>query len=510
MKRQLHLNLFIHSRGHHEASWRHPASSPLPLTDIRYYQDLAQRAEAALFNSIFLADQLALGGDVAQAPRTWLEPITVLAAVAVATSRVGLIATASTTYTEPFNLARQFASIDHISNGRAAWNIVTSWLATAARKLRRRRPGQPRRPLRPRRGVHGGRQGAVGQLGRGCGHRRPGARDLRAAASASDRSIIAAISTQVAGPLNMPRCPQGRPVLVQAGSSDTGRRFAARHAEAVFTAHMAKATAQEFYADLKRLAAAEGRLPEQVLILPGLSPMIAGTEAEAQRLAREVNELTDPEVGRKRLSGRFGGHDFSHLPLDRPLSPADFPDPDTVEAARSRTEVILNLVRRDNPTLRQLLGYLAGARGHYVTAGTPEQIADLIEDWFTDGAADGFNIMPPLLPAQLDAFAAEVIPILQRRGLFRTEYARDDAARALRAALAGERVRRSRLDRRAARSRRRGLKRRPTVVHAEDQPGFLRDRSKRQKRVKRGAQKSGLVLDCPPYLFVSRRELEDC
>src|SRR5215472_10916553 len=123
MKRQLHLNLFIHSRGHHEASWRHPASSPLSLTDIRYYQDLAQRAEAALFDSIFLADQLALGGDVAQAPRTWLEPITVLAAVAVATSRVGLIATASTTYTEPFNLARQYASIDHISNGRAAWNL---------------------------------------------------------------------------------------------------------------------------------------------------------------------------------------------------------------------------------------------------------------------------------------------------------------------------------------------------------------------------------------------------
>src|SRR5436190_2347307 len=132
MKRQLHLNLFMHSRGHHEASWRHPNSSPLPLTDIRYYQDLAQRAEAALFDSIFLADQLALGEDVAQAARTWLEPITVLAAVAVATHRVGLIATASTTYTEPFNLARQFASLDHMSNGRIGWNIVTSWLATAA------------------------------------------------------------------------------------------------------------------------------------------------------------------------------------------------------------------------------------------------------------------------------------------------------------------------------------------------------------------------------------------
>jgi alkanesulfonate monooxygenase SsuD/methylene tetrahydromethanopterin reductase-like flavin-dependent oxidoreductase (luciferase family) len=211
-------------------------------------------------------------------------------------------------------------------------------------------------------------------------------------------------------------------VLVQAGSSDTGRRFAARHADAVFTAHMAKATAQEFYADLKRLAAAEGRLPEHILILPGLSPMIAATEAEALRLAREVNDLADPEVGRKRLSGRFGGHDFSHLPLDRPLVPEDFPDPGSVQAARSRTEVIINLVRRDKPTLRQLLGYLAGARGHYVTSGTPEQIADFIDDWFRDGAADGFNIMPPLLPAQLDVFSAEVIPILQRRRLFRTEY----------------------------------------------------------------------------------------
>jgi alkanesulfonate monooxygenase SsuD/methylene tetrahydromethanopterin reductase-like flavin-dependent oxidoreductase (luciferase family) len=212
-------------------------------------------------------------------------------------------------------------------------------------------------------------------------------------------------------------------VLVQAGSSDTGRRFAARHADAVFTAHVAKATAQEFYADLKALVAAEGRAPSQVLILPGLSAMIGSTEAEAHRLAREVSELADPEVGRRRLSGRFGGHDFSHLPLDRPLGPEDFPDPDAVEAARSRTEVILNLVRQNRPTLRELLGYLAGARGHFTTAGTPEQIADLIEDWFTDSAADGFNIMPPLLPAMLDVFSTEVIPLLQRRGLFRTGYA---------------------------------------------------------------------------------------
>ena len=421
MKRQLHLNLFIHGRGHHEASWRHPASSPLPLTDIAYYRDLAQRAEAALFDSIFFADQLALGGDVAQAPRTWLEPITVLAALATATSRIGLIATASTTYTEPFNLARQFASIDHISNGRAAWNIVTSWLATAAENY-----GGAGQVSHADRYVRGEEFMAVVKA-LWDSWAADAVLDDRAAGLYARREQIRPINHrgdfyQVKGPLNLPRCPQGRPVLVQAGSSDTGRRFAARHADAVFTAHMAKATAQEFYRDLKALAAAEGRRPEAVLILPGLSPMIAASETEAQRLAREVNDLTDPEVGRKRLSGRFGGHDFSHLPLDRPLVRADFPDPETVEAARSRTEVILNVVDRDRPTLRQLLGYLAGARGHYVTAGTPEQIADLIEDWFAEGAADGFNIMPPLLPAQLDVFSAEVVPLLQRRGLFRTGY----------------------------------------------------------------------------------------
>jgi FMN-dependent oxidoreductase (nitrilotriacetate monooxygenase family) len=421
MQRQLHLNLFIHSRGHHEASWRHPDSSPLALTDIRYYQDLAQRAEAALFDSIFFADQLALGGDVAQAARTWLEPITVLAAIAVSTSRIGLIATASTTYTEPFNLARQFASIDHISNGRAAWNIVTSWLATAARNFGG--AGQVSHADRYARGEEF--MTVVKALWDSWAE--DAVIDDRAGGQYARADRIRPINHrgdfyQVAGPLNLPRCPQGRPVLVQAGSSDTGRRFAARHADAVFTAHVEKATAQEFYADLKALAAAEGRNPDQVLILPGLNAMIGSTEAEAQRLAREVNDLTDPEVGRKRLSNRFGGHDFSHLPLDRPLSREDFPDPDTVEAARSRTEVILNLVRRDRLTLRQLLGYLAGARGHFVAAGTPEQIADLIEDWFTSGAADGFNIMPPLLPFQLDVFGAEVIPLLQRRGLFRTEY----------------------------------------------------------------------------------------
>jgi FMN-dependent oxidoreductase (nitrilotriacetate monooxygenase family) len=424
MLQQLHLNLFIHGRGHHEAAWRHPLASPLALTDIRYHTDLARKAEQGVFDSVFLADTLAVGDDVTHAPRTWLEPVTVLAALAGVTSRIGLIATCSTTYTEPFNLARQFASIDHMSNGRAGWNIVTTWLAAASGNFGRCAPlshedryEHAEEFLQVVKGLWDSWSDDAVLDDRGSGeYARPGA--IRAVNHKG-------LHYQVTGPLNVPRCPQGRPVFVQAGSSDTGRRFAARHAEAVFTAQMEKATARDFYAALKRIAVSEGRSPEHLLILPGLSPVIGSTEAEAQRISRELNDLSDPEVGRKRLSGRFGGHDFSHLSLDRPLSAEDFPDPATVQAARSRTEVILGLVRRERPTLRQLLGYMAGARGHFVTAGTPEQIADLMEDWFRDGAADGFNLMPPILPAMLDVFVAEVVPLLQSRGLFRQEYNSD-------------------------------------------------------------------------------------
>ncbi len=417
----MHLNLFIHGRGHHEAAWRHPTASPLPLTDIRYYTDLARKAEAACFDSIFLADTLAAGDDVARAPRTWLEPVTTLAALSGATSRIGLIATCSTTYTEPFNLARQFASLDHMTGGRVGWNIVTTWLATASGNFSAAPP--PSHAERYERAEEYMRV----VTGLWDSWTDDAVLDDRAAGLYARADGIRPVNHvgphyQIAGPLNIPRGPQGRPVFVQAGSSDTGRRFAARHAEAVFTAQMEKATAKEFYADLKRLAVEAGRSPAQVLILPGLSPVIGSTEAEANRISRELNDLSDPEVGRKRLSGRFGGHDFSHLPLDRPLSPEDFPDPDKVEAARSRTEVIVGLVRREKPTLRQLLGYMAGARGHFVTSGTPDQIADLMEDWVRDGAADGFNLMPPILPSMLEVFIAEVVPLLRKRGLFRAEY----------------------------------------------------------------------------------------
>ena len=421
MDKRMHLNLFIHSRGHHEASWRHPKSSPKALTDISYFIEAAKTAERGLFDSIFLADTLVVNDDVAQAARTWLEPVSTLGALAMATEKIGLIATASTTYMEPFNLARQFASLDHVSAGRIGWNIVTTWSVPAARNFGdNNQVSHADRYIRAEEYVNVTKalwdswsdDAVIDNRASGLYARAEGIRPIDHMGD----------YYQVAGPLNVPRCPQGRPVLVQAGSSEVGREFAARHAEAVFTAHLEMVTAVDFYKDLKSRAKAQGRDPDGVVILPGFSPIIAGTEAEAKKIAQELDELADVEVGRKRLTGRFGGCDFSHLPLDRPLTTDDFPDPATVQAARSRTEVIVGMVAREKPTLRQLLARLAGARGHFIFAGTPEQVADELEAWFKSGAADGFNLMPPIIPWMLEVFVEEVVPLLQQRGLFREEY----------------------------------------------------------------------------------------
>ena len=422
MKRQLHLNLFIYARGHHEAAWRHPKAPRRELLDIDHVVECARKAEAAHMDSIFLADTLGLAPDSDRTARMYLDPLTTLAATAMATSRIGLIGTASTTHSEPFNIARMFTSLDHISRGRAGWNIVTSFSIAGANNFdsRGRRPHADRYE-RAEEFVEVARKlwdswaddAILDDREAGYYYRRERVRPIDHHGPHYD----------VAGPLNIPRGPQGWPVLVQAGSSDTGKTFAARHAEAVFTAHMTKATAQEFYKDLKARTVASGRPADQCLILPGISMVIAGTEAEAKRMERELNEMADVESSLSRLSQRFDGHDFSHIPLDRVLTAGDFPDPAENQSSRGRTELIVGAVERETLTMRQLLGKLAGARGHFVMAGTPEQVADTIEEWVDDGAADGFNVMPLLLPHMLDVFADEVVPILKRRGRFRTEYA---------------------------------------------------------------------------------------
>lgn len=422
MSRQLHLNLFLMPRGHHESAWRHPKAARESLTDLQLYAKAAQIAEAAKFDAVFLADALVAPTTGGQIASSGLEPMTLLSALAAVTQKIGLIGTASTTYSHPYTLARQFASLDHLSNGRAGWNIVTSWAPQAGQNY-----GRDSDPS------HGERYAmaedfmqAVDALWRSW----PASAVLDDPATGNylDYTQIKPIHHKgpyyaTKGPINVSAGPQGRPVYVQAGQSEDGRAFAARWAEVIFTAHMQKASAQDFYRDVKRRASVLGRSPENIVVLPGLSACIGSTQAEADRVQEELDDLTSTDLGLHRLSARFAGHDFSAVPLDRALTAGDFPDPSAVEASKSRAMGIASIALQEGLTMRQLLRKLAGARGHFTISGPPERIADEIADWFTSAASDGFNVMPPIIYDQLQLFADEVVPLLRKRGLFRTEYA---------------------------------------------------------------------------------------
>ncbi|MER5864678.1 LLM class flavin-dependent oxidoreductase [Kitasatospora sp. NPDC002040] len=416
--RHLHFNLFLMGVGHHEAAWRHPRTDPHRAADITHFQQLAQAAEAASFDSVFLADGVEARSDGGWGLISHFEPFTLLTALAVVTERIGLIGTVSTGFTEPYNLARQFASLDHISHGRAGWNIVTSAGERAAQNFSR--TANQEHAVRYRRAAE-----FLDVVTALWDSWEDGALTLdRATGAFADGDRVHEIDHvgehfQVRGPLNIPRPPQGHPLLVQAGSSDNGRAFAARWAEAVFTAQQTLAEGQSFYADLKRQAAGFGRAPEQLVVLPGVVPVLGSTEQEARRLDRELDDLINPARAVGVLSTVLGV-DLTDHPLDEPLPP--LPPVTEINGAKSRFELIRDLAERDRLTLRQLVGRLGGGRGHQVVVGTPEQLADHIETWFTQGAADGFNIMPPILPDGLTDFIEQVLPILRKRGLFREGY----------------------------------------------------------------------------------------
>ncbi|MFG1699624.1 LLM class flavin-dependent oxidoreductase [Nonomuraea sp. NPDC049309] len=415
MTRKLHLNAFLMGVGHHEAAWRHPRSEPGRITDVRHYQELAKIAERGTLDSVFLADGLALRGKVRHNALGGLEPLTLLTALATVTEHIGLIATVSTTYNEPFHVARKFASLDHISGGRAGWNIVTSASEAEAANFGIERPAHAARYARAAEFLD-----VVTKLWDSWED--DAIRADRAAGLYADTGKIHAIDHvgehfSVKGPLNTSRTPQGRPLLVQAGSSEDGKEFAARHAEAVFTAQQTLQDGQEFYSDLKRRLADYGRHHDDLLVLPGISPIIGSTEEEARALERELDELIIPAYGLAQLS-YLTGIELTEEHLDGPL-----PDvPIETEGAQSRRKLVVELARRERLTVRQLLSRLAGGRGHRVVTGTPEQIADQLQEWFFNGAADGFNIMPPLLPSGLEVFVDHVVPELRARGLFRHEY----------------------------------------------------------------------------------------
>lgn len=419
--RQVHLNLFVLGTGHHEAAWRHSSTTPERVFDPAFYVDLARSAEAAAFDAVFLADIPKLDDNVEFNTAGRLDPLVTLALVAGATERIGLIGTASTTYSHPWQLARALASLDHLSRGRAGWNIVTTDSPAAARNFGL--DANPDAATRYERAME--HVDAVLRLWDSWED--DAVRLDRAAGRYVDPARlhhpgVRSPHVQVAGALTTPRPPQGYPVLVQAGSSNHGRAFAARFAEAIFTAQQRIEDAQAFYADIKRQAAERGRTPEGVKILPGLSPVIGGTEEEARRLQAELDELTVPAFGLAQLKD-FAYVDLDHLDLDERVPEEAFAGAgDVTDNQKSRTQVYADIVRRERPTLRQLLHRLAGARGHKVLAGTPEQVADHIERWFREGAADGFNVMPPTLPGGLDAFTGEVVPLLRARGIFREGY----------------------------------------------------------------------------------------
>lgn len=419
--KQMSLGLFIQELGHHFTAWRHPSVQKEQVLSFKHIKNLALKAENAKFDAVFIADWLAVG-DITdtfeQSAHLQLEPFTLLSGLAAVTDKIGLIGTVSTTYNEPFNVARKFASLDHISEGRAGWNIVTSTGVDTANNY-----------------------GFEEELSHSTRYERSEEFvdvSKKLWDSWEDGSVIFDQATSryvdaekvhpinfegkwfnVKGPLNISRPLQGYPVLVQAGSSDVGRELAAKTAEVVFTASQTLEEGQAFYKDVKDRLAKYGRIADELKIMPGVYPIVASTVEEAEAKRQLMLDLIPEKLGVAKLSDNFG-FDLSGYDIDGPLP--DLPSVDEINGIKSRFQLIKDLADRENLTIRQLYQRIAGARGHREIIGTPEQIADQLQEWFENGAADGFNIMPPILPNGLDDFVNLVVPILQERGIYRTEY----------------------------------------------------------------------------------------
>lgn len=421
--RKLRLGAFIMATGHHVAAWRHPGSQIDSGINIDHYVEVARTAERGLFDQVFVADSPGLwhkGDDESlsrQGRVSYFEPVTLWAALSQVTRHIGFVATASTTYEDPYTLARKFASLDHLSKGRAAWNVVT----TSADNVH----GNFGLDAHPDPAVRYERAHEFVDIVKGLWDSFDDDAFVRDRESGIyfDPGKLHTLNHvgrhfRVKGPLNIERPPQGHPVIVQAGSSEAGKELAAATAEAIFTAWTSLAEARAFYRDVKGRLPRYGRRPEQLLVLPGISPVVGRTDEEARAKWAQLQGLIHPSVGLNALSPFWPIDELRQWDLDAP--PRWYPEPPA--GVNSRAHVVVELARREKFTIRQLYEYLAGARGHWVVVGTPATIADRMQEWFENEAADGFNVMPPVLPASLNDFVELVIPELQRRGLFRTAY----------------------------------------------------------------------------------------
>jgi FMN-dependent oxidoreductase (nitrilotriacetate monooxygenase family) len=419
--RQLILGAFMRPVSIHTAAWRYPgahADGNFNFSHLRRYIETLERGR---FHAFFMADHLALMNMPMAALKrsatvTSFDPLTLLPALATCTERIGLIATASTTYNDPYHIARKFASLDHLSGGRAGWNMVTS--------------ANPDEALNFGRDEH---------LEHGERYRR--AREFHAAVTGlwdswADDAFIRDVDSgvyfepsrlhvlehrgehlKVRGPLNIARPPQGWPVIVQAGSSEAGQSLAADTAEIVFSAQNTLADAQRYYAALKASVAAAGRQPDDVKVLPGAFVVVGDTLAEARAIKARLDSLVHPDSGLATLAVTLGC-DVSGFDLDAPLP--EIPDSN---ASKSQREKLIAMATREKMTVRQLAQYVGGSFGTLEIVGTPRTIADEMEEWLANGGSDGFNVMFPYLPGGLDDFVDKVVPELQRRGLFQREYA---------------------------------------------------------------------------------------
>jgi N-acetyl-S-(2-succino)cysteine monooxygenase len=419
-KRQIKLGVSMVGMGYHLAAWRHPDASAGGNMELQHFVKTTQVAERGLLDMAFLADGVGIrfndrppGALSHTCKNVQFEPLTLLSALAMVTQHVGLVATASTTYNEPYHVARKFSSLDHISGGRAGWNVVTS--ATDMEAQNFGLDGAPAKGGRYDRAIE------FVDVVRGLWDSWEDDAFVRDKDSGInyDPAKLHILNHQgehfrVRGPLNIQRTPQGTPVIVQAGASEQGRELAAATADVVYAASQTLEDARAYYQDVKRRMARYGRHPDNLKIMPGLMAVPGRTRQEAQDRYEVLQQLVQPVVGLGALANYLG--DLSEYDLDGPLpEPKDRRD-------HSRGQIFIDIARRNNLTIRQLYLSIAGGNGHRIVIGTPTDIVDAMEEWFHGGGADGFNILPTWLPGGLEEVVEMVVPEMQRRGLYRTAY----------------------------------------------------------------------------------------
>ncbi len=413
-RREMKLGMFFAPGGHHLAAWRHPDAYPAGFS-LDSYVKAARTAERGCFDLLFVADVFSLTPSANRADSFRFEPITLLSALAMATSRIGLVGTATTSFNEPYNVARKFASLDHISGGRAGWNIVTSSSPIEALNFGYdAHIEHAERYARASEFVE-----VVRKLWDSC---EDGALVIDKPAGAFfDKNRVHQIDHKgtyykVRGPLSLPRCPQGNPVLVQAGSSEAGMILAAGVAEVIFTIQRTLEGAKDFYAGIKAKAVAAGRDPGHALVMPGVLPYVGRTRQEAQDKHDLLLSLIHPEAGLSALS-KLMEVDLMSSDIEKPFASLDI-----AGLTQTRALGVVETARKEGLSIREVYERLVVSKGHRQIVGTASDIADIMQEWFEASACDGFNLMPPMMPNGLDDFVELVIPELQRRGIFRQSY----------------------------------------------------------------------------------------